>query len=181
MFYQTFYLFWITVQVELISLEHCSSRNRKILRHIVHTLKFLAWLSRLIKHNAPKLVAQALLQQLRSDHDLSKVICIDVLTLDCKKSVDCLECSFCIWQDCMCFRNKYRIAGCLCSRYRSHRTCYRHISISALTRIIGQREALLHDITGSALCYWRAITCSIVYCVARQLICTAYQENVLLW
>lgn len=73
-----FTFFWITVQVELISLEHCSSRNRKILRHIVHTLKFLAWLSRLIKHNAPKLVAQARLQQLWSDHDLSKVICVDV-------------------------------------------------------------------------------------------------------
>ena len=73
--YQTFYLFWITLQVELISLEHCSSRNRKILRHIVHTLKFLAWLSRIIKHKTPKLVAQAGLQKLRSAHDLSKVIC----------------------------------------------------------------------------------------------------------
>ena len=59
----------------LISLEHCSSRNRKILRHIVHTLKFLAWLSRIIKHKTPKLVAQAGLQKLRSAHDLSKVIC----------------------------------------------------------------------------------------------------------
>ena len=72
------YLFWITVQVELISLQHCSSRNRKILHRKVHTLKFLAWLSIMIKHITPKLVAQAGLQKLISYHDLSKVICIDV-------------------------------------------------------------------------------------------------------
>ena len=72
------YLFWITAQVELISLEHCSSRNRKILRHIVHTLKFLAWLLRMNKHKTPKLVAQDGLQKLRSAHDLSKVICVVV-------------------------------------------------------------------------------------------------------
>ena len=30
----------------------------------------------MIKHKTPKLVAQARLQQLRSDHDLSKVICV---------------------------------------------------------------------------------------------------------
>lgn len=58
-FIRHFTFFWITVEVELISLRHCSSRNRKILRHIVHTLKFLAWLSRIIKHRSPKLVAQA--------------------------------------------------------------------------------------------------------------------------
>lgn len=75
-FTRHFTFFWITVQVELISLEHCSSRNRKILRHIVHTLKFLAWLSRLIKHNAPKLVAQARWQQLLSDHDLSTLFLV---------------------------------------------------------------------------------------------------------
>ena len=67
-----------TVQVELISLQHCSSRNRKILHHIVHILRFLAWLSGVIKHITHKLVAQADLQKLRSHHDLSKVICVDV-------------------------------------------------------------------------------------------------------
>ena len=59
--YQIFYIFWITVPVELISLQHYSSRNRKILRHIVHILKFLASLSRIIKHQTPKLVTQAAL------------------------------------------------------------------------------------------------------------------------
>ncbi len=77
MFCQIFYLFLNNSEGELISLEHCSIRNRKILRHIVHTLKFLAWLSRIVKHNTPKLVAQACLQQLRSDHDLSKVFCVE--------------------------------------------------------------------------------------------------------
>ena len=48
-FYQIYCLFGITVQVELSSFQHCSSHNRKILRHMVHILKFLAWLSRLIK------------------------------------------------------------------------------------------------------------------------------------
>jgi hypothetical protein len=37
-----FLVFRITLTAMFISLEHCSSRNRKILRHIVHTLKFLA-------------------------------------------------------------------------------------------------------------------------------------------
>ena len=78
-FIQTFYLFWITVQGELISLEHCSSRNRRILRQIVHTLKSLAWLSRIIKRKTPKLVSQARLQQLWSDHELSKIICVEVV------------------------------------------------------------------------------------------------------
>jgi hypothetical protein len=32
----------------------------------------------MIKHKTPKLVAQVALQKLRSDHDLSKVICVDV-------------------------------------------------------------------------------------------------------
>jgi hypothetical protein len=36
------FIFLKTVQVELISLQHCSSRNRKILHHIVHILRFLA-------------------------------------------------------------------------------------------------------------------------------------------
>jgi hypothetical protein len=31
----------------------------------------------MIKHNTPKLVAQAGLQKLQSVHDLSKVICVD--------------------------------------------------------------------------------------------------------
>jgi len=44
-----FLVFWITLTAKLISLEHCSSRNRKILRHIAHTLNFLAWLSRIIR------------------------------------------------------------------------------------------------------------------------------------
>jgi hypothetical protein len=42
----------------------------------------------MIKHKTPKLVAQAALQKLRSDYDLSKVICVDVSN---KEFLTCIE------------------------------------------------------------------------------------------
>lgn len=66
---------------KLISLQHCSSRNRKTLHQIVHILKFLAWLSTIIKQNAPKLVSQWSVIQILRDQDLSKEICVDIRNL----------------------------------------------------------------------------------------------------
>ena len=66
---------------KVISLQHCSSRNRKTLHHIVHILKFLAWLSKIIEQNAPKLVSQWSVIQILRDQDLSKEICVDIRNL----------------------------------------------------------------------------------------------------
>jgi hypothetical protein len=40
------------------------------------------------KHKTPKLVAQAVLQKLQSDHDLSKVICVDVIQAEREVEVE---------------------------------------------------------------------------------------------
>jgi hypothetical protein len=42
----------------------------------------------MIKHKTSKLVAQAGLQKLRSDHDLSKVVCVDVSN---KEFLTCID------------------------------------------------------------------------------------------
>ena len=47
----------------------------------------------MIKHKTPKLVAQDALQKLRSDHDLSKVICVDMSNKEFLTCIDTTESS----------------------------------------------------------------------------------------